>query len=188
VRYFRTELRNLINRVSSFKVLGHELVTQQAKLEDEATAEGIRPVPAEDAVSAQLQNLEITPEQQAQITAVFDSERAAARMWEYRYLNYFFADSTQDVLDWVIRFKSGTTFDAYETYWLPRIHNANERRAIINALQVHLCIAIDGPTLSATEKGGEYAQWPERKKGQCAASRSTCRPRKCDRMTCAINN
>ncbi|CAJ9529009.1 Uncharacterised protein [Burkholderia pseudomallei] len=163
-RYFRTELRNLINRVSSFKILGQELVTQQAKLEGEAPADGNLPTPDDGAIQQELQNLEITPEQQAQIKAVFDAERAAARMWEYRYLNYFFADSTQDVLEWLGGFENGTTFDAYETYWMHRIYIANERRAVINALQMHQCIHIDGPTIRITEKGREYAQWPERRR------------------------
>ncbi|CAJ8992030.1 Uncharacterised protein [Burkholderia pseudomallei] len=102
-RYFRTELRNLINRVSSFKILGQELVTQQAKLEGEAPADGNLPIPDDGAIQQELQNLEITPEQQAQIKAVFDAERAAARMWEYRYLNYFFADSTQEEVASLVR-------------------------------------------------------------------------------------
>lgn len=55
-RYFRTELRKLINRVSSFKILGQELVTQQAKLEGEAPADGNPPVPDDGAMQQELQN------------------------------------------------------------------------------------------------------------------------------------
>ena len=99
----------------------------------------------------------------ANVRAAFQAQQAAARMWEYRFLNYFFAPATQAVLDWLISLGAPTTFDAYDTYWLNRIPAANERQAVIDALQMHHCIQFDAPTIVATDKGREYAGWHERR-------------------------
>ncbi|MCA8299741.1 hypothetical protein LGN19_38805 [Burkholderia sp. AU30198] len=161
---FREELRALINRISSFKILGQEVATQQSKLDSEAAEdEAMNPVPAGDVPLPALDGLQLTPAQRTQIRETFEAERAAARIWEYRYLNYFFAPSTQAVLDWLIGLGAGTTFDAYEAYWMNRIAYAGERQAVIHALQMHLCIQIDGPTITVTDKGREYQAWGERR-------------------------
>ncbi|WP_177315786.1 hypothetical protein [Burkholderia ubonensis] len=44
-----------------------------------------------------------------------------------------------------------------------RIPHADERQAILHALQKHLCIQVDGPVISLSDKGKEYGAWPERK-------------------------
>lgn len=161
---FKEEVRGLINRISSFKILGQELATQQSKIDSEVAEDGaVQPVPADDAPLLALDGFQLTPAQQAQIRETFTAERAAARIWEYRYLNYFFAPSTQAVLDWLVALGAGTTFDAYEAYWVNRIPYAGERQAVIHALQMHLCIQIDGPTIAVSEKGKEYQAWGDRR-------------------------
>ncbi|KVX81204.1 hypothetical protein [Burkholderia ubonensis] len=162
--WFRTELRALINRIASLEFPGGKLVTQQAKIEEEsATGEAAQPVPVDDAAPPALQGLRLSDEDQATLRAVFASERAAARMWEYHYLNYFFAPSTQHVLNWLIGLGQATTIDAYEAFWMNRIPSAIERQAILHALQKHLCIQVDGPVINVSDKGNEYGAWPDRK-------------------------
>ncbi|CAE6944202.1 hypothetical protein R75471_05529 [Paraburkholderia domus] len=162
--WFRTELRALINRIASFEFPGGKLVTQQAKIEEESAAsDAVPPVPAGDVAPPVLDGLRLSAAEQATLKGVFDAERAAARMWEYRYLNYFFAPTTQHVLNWLISLGQATTFDAYEAFWTNRIAQAGERQAVIHALQMHLCIQVDGPAITVSDKGREYAAWPERK-------------------------
>ncbi|MFM0288385.1 hypothetical protein [Paraburkholderia megapolitana] len=162
--WFRTEVQALINRIASLKFPGGELVTQQAKIKEESAVGGdIQPVPVNDAAIPALQGMHLSAADQATLKAVFDGERAAARMWEYRYLNYFFAPATQHVLDWMIGLAQATTVDAVEAFWMNRIAHAGERQAILHALQMHLCIQIDGPAIKVSDKGREYAAWPERK-------------------------
>ena len=58
-----------------------------------------KPAPATAAPA--LPDVQPTAEQQEALKKVFQAERAAARLWEYRYLNQFLAVSSQLVLDWV---------------------------------------------------------------------------------------
>jgi hypothetical protein len=104
----------------------------------------------------------LSHEQVEEVRRLFDSERAATRIWEYRYLNYFFTSDTQAVLTWIIS-TNGVSVDTYETFWIHRIANPEERQAILTAMQMHQCIVIEGPMISASEKGKEYAEWPERR-------------------------
>lgn len=162
--WFRTEIQALINRIASLEFPGGKIVTQQAKIaEESATTELAQPVPIEDVAPPALDGLRLTPAEQQTLKDVFAAERAAARMWEYRYLNYFFAPATQHVLNWLISLGQATTFDAYEAFWMNRIAQAGERQAIIHALQMHLCIQVDGPIITISDKGREYAAWPERR-------------------------
>jgi hypothetical protein len=163
-RWFRTEIQALINRIASLEFPGGKLVTQQAKIEEESpVSDAVQPVPVDDAAPPVLDGLRLTVEEQATLRAAFEAERAAGRMWEYRYLNYFFAPATQHVLNWLISLGQATTIDAYEAFWMNRIAQAGERQAVIHALQMHLCIQVNGPVITVTEKGREYAAWPERK-------------------------
>jgi hypothetical protein len=163
-KWFKTELSALINRIASLKFPGGELITQQAKIAEEgATAEALPAVPADAAAPPALNDLRLTAEEQEKLRSAFEAERAAARIWEYRYLNYFFAPATQHVLNWLISLGKTTTFDAYETFWIHRVAQAGERQAIIHALQMHLCIQVEGPAITVSDKGKEYASWPERR-------------------------
>jgi translation initiation factor 2 gamma subunit (eIF-2gamma) len=161
--WFRTELRALINRVASLEFPGGKIVTQQTKLEEDALVnEVVESVPAEADVPSVLDEIHLSAVDQKKIRDVIVAERAAARVWEYRYLNYYFAPATQHVLDWLIGLNI-TTDAAYDAYWINRIPQTAERRAIIDALQKHLCIHIDGPSYQVSDKGREYAAWPERR-------------------------
>ena len=89
------------------------------------------------------------------------SRQSAARaaLWEYRYLNYFLARGTQRVLDWLNALGVQTTATMFDSFWLPFIPNAQERQAIITALQAHSLIAMNGQVIEVTPKGKEYLTW-----------------------------
>ena len=100
--------------------------------------------------------------EKAELQAVrdlLDAERARAFLWEYRYLNYFLAQQTQRVLDWFASLQTRTSLQFFDTMWLPFIPSAEERRAIITALQAHHLIVINNELIEVTPKGREYIQW-----------------------------
>jgi hypothetical protein len=78
-------------------------------------------------------------------------------------LNYFLAEATQHVLDWLVALHQPTTVSAYEAIWMHTIQQAQERQAILHALQLHVLITINGEAIALTDKGREYAAWPERR-------------------------
>lgn len=162
--YFRLELKGLINRISSVKIMGQEVALQQAKIAEESGTEtSVRATLNNDAQAPDFGTLRLSPEQQQAIREAFQSEQAAARVWEYRFMNYFFAPATQAVLTWLVGLDTGTTLNAYAAFWTLQVPLPQERQAILDALQMHNCIAIDGQLLTVTEKGREYANWPDRK-------------------------
>ncbi|WP_322036186.1 hypothetical protein [Burkholderia cepacia] len=161
--WFRTELRALINRIASLEFPGGKLTTQQAKLEEEAASKDtVESIPVAGDEPSVLKEIHLSVVDQEKLRAVMLAERVAARMWEYHFLNYFFAPATQHVLEWLVGLGT-TTDDAYQAYWIHRIPQGIERQAIVDALQKHLCIQIVGPSIQVTDKGREYAGWSERK-------------------------
>ena len=80
-------------------------------------------------------------------------------MWEYRYLNYYLVPATQRVLEWLASLNTRTSYSFFDTLWMPAIPSAEERRAIINALETHHLIQFQGELIEVTPKGREYIQW-----------------------------
>ncbi|SAK40601.1 hypothetical protein AWB76_00189 [Caballeronia temeraria] len=160
-RRYSEEIKALINRIASLEFMGGKLVTQQEKVEAEQGVDGSDSIAAPSV--PELEGLHLSPEQVVQIRNLFAAEGAAARIWEYRYMNYFFAPATQHALDWMISLNAGTTRNAYDAFWSPRVPAAAERDAMIVALERHQCIVLDGPAILVTDKGREYAAWPERR-------------------------
>lgn len=149
---FRAAIERLIDRIRSVRGVGVDI---QAPQLPERPAQDVNPPPP-----ALPAGLALTPQQHQQLIQVFQAERAAARIWEYRYLNYFLARSSQVVLNWLSSLPQGTTsVDAFEATWLPLVPDANQRRVILQVLQGHHLVQIDGPAISITEKGLEYIQW-----------------------------
>lgn len=88
------------------------------------------------------------------------TERASRYLWEYRYLNYFFARHTQVVLDWFVGCESPPTFELFENFWFHMIPDKNERKIVLDALSAHYLIqASEGGLIEVTPKGREYHQW-----------------------------
>lgn len=158
---FREDIRGLFKRVAKVKFPGggEFSTTQLEKASEELSPRGEQP-PAITTDPPKLpDNLVLTPEQIKVVGEAFSAERARAALWEYRYLNYFLARHTQMALDWLASLPIRTTTSLFDTYWLPVIPSAEERRAIINALQAHYLIALTGEVIEVTPKGKEYLQW-----------------------------
>jgi hypothetical protein len=156
VLWFRSEVRALMSRIARIRLGAAEFDTPQAqRLERSDVAPpaqltlslasgGEKPEDASDAATLRLR---------------LDTERARAALWEYRYLNYFLARATQVVLDWLASLQVRTTKSMYDSYWLPLIASADEREAIMIALQAHHLIQIKDDVIEVTPKGREYITW-----------------------------
>ena len=161
---FRPELRSLFNRIAKIKLPGGtELSTSQIDRSNEelpAKGEQPKPLPAESSeVVALPSNLTLSPEHLQTLEEAFAAERARAFLWEYRYLNYFLARSSQRALDWLAGLSVRTTIPTFDAFWLPIFPNAQERQAIVTALQAHYLIILVGEMIEVTPKGREYLQW-----------------------------
>lgn len=157
---FKGELRSLISRIGKIKFPGGEVSTsQQEKIEESQPGPVTPPVLS----PPPLEGMHLSPQQLQQVQSYITAEHAAARMWEYRYLNYFLAQDTQVVLNWLVGLNQTTSVSAFEAVWMQAIQNAEERGAILHALQMHVLITIVGDSISLTDKGREYASWPERR-------------------------
>lgn len=161
---FKSQIGSLISRVGRIKFPGGELTTsQQEKIEL------VAPGPVTPSKDPELpKGLHLNPDQMAQVEGYVHAQRAAAYLWEYRYLNFFLAKATQNVLDWLVSLKQSTTIGAYEAMWMHAIQLAEERNAILHALQMHVLVEITGEIITVTPKGREYAAWPERRTQQAA--------------------
>lgn len=152
VLVLRRALVHLIEHVVTVRVPGVQLDTRQ---QSELAAP--RPVPQTPAPP--LPGIvQLTPQQQEELKKVFQAERAAARLWEYRYLNLFLALSTQLILQWFLGVQV-TTEDAYDVYWSQYIPDASQRKIILQVLTGHHLVEPEGPALRVTDKGREYVGW-----------------------------
>ena len=161
--WFRQDIKELLRRVAtiSFPGGGAELATPQMEA---AKKEQALPAAPREKVTIPPS---LTPTDPQKVNDLLKAERARAGLWEYRFLNYFLVRHTQMVLDWLAALSSRTTVEFYDTAWLPLIPNAEERQAVLTALQAHHLIAIQNNLLEVTAKGREYIQWrgplPEKK-------------------------
>jgi len=158
---FKEEIRSLLMRRFKIKLPwgGEVSASQIEKTNEELPARGEKPSATTPDAPDIPENLTFTPEQVKTVVDAFDAERARATLWEYRYLNYFLAGSTQRVLDWLASLNKRTTLPFFDNFWLPFIPNPKERQAIINALESHYLIALTGEVIEVTSKGQEYLQW-----------------------------
>lgn len=161
IMLFREDIKALILRIAKIRLPGgtevstpqsNQLATEQQKPAPEPTVDD------QVAVVGLPDNL--TSQQRHTIEQLIRSHIATAYIWEYRYLNYFLVRATQIVLDWLIGLPQATTYMHYDSVWLPIIPSANERQAIINALQTHHLIQQDvSGMIVVTPKGREYQEW-----------------------------
>lgn len=156
---FKDEIRKYISRIATIKFPGGtEVSTSQAKMSDEEAREPQRPLP-QVAEPGPTLPVGLTPQQQEEVSQLLKAEKAASYLWEYRYLNQFLVYQTQQVLDWLVEIPQPITTRLYDTHWLVQIPKAEERNAIIFALQAHHLVQITGEKLEVTEKGREYQEW-----------------------------
>ena len=157
---FRDDIKALLLRVAKIRLPGGtEVSTSQiSKVEEAAETRALEKPPAlADPPPALPPSLE--PKELEEVKQLLDAERLRAYLWEYRYLNYFLVYHTQQVLDWFAALSSGTSLALFDSAWLPLIPSAEERRAIIEALQAHHLIQLRGDHVEVTPKGREYHGW-----------------------------
>ena len=156
---FSDDIKALLLRVAKIKLPGgtefsapqsSRTVEQKSKLSAETVRVAVQGIPSD-----------LNPEQERAIEQLVRSHIANAHLWEYRYLNYFLARGTQTVLDWLIKLPQPTTYAHYDSCFLPLIPSANERQAIINALQMHHLVMHNESSnmITVTRKGQEYHEW-----------------------------
>lgn len=158
-RLFGEDIKALLLRVAKIRFPGGaELSTSQdeRRAMDEQLGKPQLPA-AEIRIPGLPQGL--TPQQRQTIEDLLRAEKATAFLWEYRYLNYFLVYGTQMVLDWLISLNRSTTCAHYDAIWLPAIPSAQERAAIIAALETHHLLTIANNVMEVTPKGREYQQW-----------------------------
>lgn len=155
IAILRREIRDLASRIVRVKFPGGELQTrQQAEAGAPMGNAGVNPPPP-----PLPDGLQISAQQRAAIVQVIQSQAAAARLWEYRYLNHFLALSTQYVLQWFVVIGRRTTAAEYDALWSTPIPDVNQRRVILDVLMSHHLVQADGPSLFALDKGKEYVTW-----------------------------
>jgi hypothetical protein len=155
---FRCDVKALMARIAKVKFPGGEIETQLERAKEGLPPQGDVPQP----IAREGAKIDAAPAQsnadKAQRDAI-SAERANAALWEYRYLNYFLARHTQEVLDWFADSPKRITLSLFNTWWLPRIPDPNERSAILGALIAHHLIAVTDGLVEVTPKGREYRQW-----------------------------
>ena len=159
ITLFREDIKALILRIAKIKLPGGtEVSTPQS---NQLATEEQKPAPRIDnQVAVAGLPADLAPQQRQAVEQLIRSHIATAYIWEYRYLNYFLVRGTQLVLDWLIGLPQATTYMHYDSVWLPIIPSANERQAIINALQTHHLIQqLEHGMIVVTQKGREYQEW-----------------------------
>lgn len=157
---YKTEIGDFLRRLRSFN-LG-PLAGQSERIATASEPTSLpQPVPTPPVIA------QLSPEDARRLDEWFSAERAATRIWEYRYLNLFYAPATQLILDWLINLNSDTTMSAFEATFGLTIPG-HERAAILNALEFHVLIQMTAGVLHVTDKGQEYAAWHERRRPQPA--------------------
>lgn len=156
---FSDDIRDLLSRVARIRLPGGaEVATQQSRgiaPEEPATPPNAEQIPVQGIPP------DLAPADQQEIANLVRSHIATAYLWEYRYLNYFFARSTQFALDWLVGLAEPTTYSHYDSSFLLIVSSARERQAMIAALETHHLIRLDDrtQTISVTPKGREYHEW-----------------------------
>lgn len=158
---FKEDIKALLLRVAKIKLPGGaEVSTPQSTRTAEESTSTKEPNIDENVPIQNLPN-DLTPQQKQTVEQLIRSHIATSYLWEYRYLNYFLARGTQEVLDWLISLPQSTNYAHFDATWLPIIPSANERQAIVNALQAHYLIQYNNETglIQVSPKGREYQEW-----------------------------
>ena len=156
---FTDDIRELLSRVARIRLPGGtEVATQQmrATVDDKPTTP-----PNTEEIPVQGIPRDLAPDQQQEIAGLIRSHIASAYLWEYRYLNFFLARTTQFALDWLVDISQPTTFSHYDSFFLLIVPSPRERQAMIAALETHHLIKVDDntKTIAVTSKGKEYHHW-----------------------------
>jgi len=161
--YLKGDLRPLLKRLAKLKTKfgDAEFSPQLEKVASEAELTSGKLPELAPAESAHKQGLlvNLTEAERSVVVAALKSEFSRATLWEYRYLNFFLARHTQQVLDWIASLENGTDLPFYNDTWMPQISNQQERQAVLKALEAHALISIANGIAAVTEKGRDYLRW-----------------------------
>ena len=157
---FKDDIKDLMRRLATIRFPGgSEISTSQIN----RTKENVPTNHADPQIPTQPpsihEGITLTKEQAEELRQLFEAERSNAHVWEYRYLNYFLVFNTQRVLDWLSSLTQRTSMSFFDTFWQPSIPSAQERQAIVSALQQHHLIELKGNLIGITPKAREYIQW-----------------------------
>ena len=162
IKTFRPQIAALLGRPLKLEwpgggaSFGSQDKTSKAEL---PTNNAIPAIPASSEVVALPQSVSPSSSEAQDIVHLVRSERANAALWEYRYLNLFLVRGTQVVLDWLATLPNGISSAFFDSQLQAFITAANERFAILNALQKHHLVSINADLISITDKGREYLTW-----------------------------
>ena len=152
---FKTEIRSLLNRIASITIGSTVLSSPQPSSEINNSKE----IESTEELELPEELQTDDPEIETALRQAMQAERARAHLWEYRYLNGFLVRNTQKVLDWLISNNSPPNNSMYDAWWNGLIATSSERQAIINVLEEHNLLILDGGLITVTPKGEEYAEW-----------------------------
>ena len=153
---FRSDLKATMSRIATIKFPGGELSTTSQADRSEKTVPPDEP-PTGSTETALPKDLTLSPEQQELVNDFIQAQKLTSRIWEYRYLNFYFVRDTQLVLDWLVHNRPSIEF--FHTTWMVAIPRAVEREAILSALEKHQLITGLETMIEITEKGRDYLQW-----------------------------
>ena len=130
---------------------------QPAKDEDENKL----PITLEDSEVPSKQHL--PNEEMERIDREMKAERAAARYWEYMYLNHFYVPRTQVMLVWFGSLECPVALPVFNSIWVCKALDGEQLRTTLDVLTSHFMIQFVGDKIEITPKGREYVAW----RGQC---------------------
>ena len=162
---FKEDIKRLLTRIAKIKLPGgSEFYTSQKEKDVETIEKDKVPkVNDNDATEKLSEELKLTPEQVKIVSEAFESERANAYLWEYKYLNLFLVPNTKNVLDWFYSLDKSISVSFFDNIWKTIIPDEKEREAILKALLNHyLIIRNDGDMLVISPKGKEYKDWKDK--------------------------
>lgn len=160
---FRSDIKLLIGRIAEISLPGGSKVSMSQTEQSAKEAKTTKNPEVPEAEANKPLNLpadvNLTPEQLTAVRQLYLAERANAYLWEYKYLNYFLAYRTQQVLDWFVTTAAPVSRSLFDNVWMSLILEVEERQAILAALNAHYLIMLNGDLISVTPKGREYQAW-----------------------------
>lgn len=167
IMVFKEDIKGLISRIAKIKLPGgSEFETSQKEKEFEPIDKKNLPKVEDNKTIETTQKLgeelNLTPDQIKIIQEAFESERANAYLWEYKYLNYFLVPNTKNVLDWFYSQKQSISVSLFDNMWKNLIPDAKQREIIIAVLVNHYLLYQNVNMLEISPKGREYKEWREK--------------------------
>jgi hypothetical protein len=159
---FRTDIRQLMARISKVKIAGGEIEASQlekqrdAKDDSKTLPEVIQQTHAGASHSVQQLETALPPDASRQLLV---AEEMKSVLWEFRFMNLYFVRRTQVVLDWFKSNGNPISRSLYEDIWMVDIPSALERNAVFTALSNHQLIEDKNGIIHLTAKGDGYLQW-----------------------------